>query len=131
MGYDTEIVQLRDPSLAGFVRFYDPDECVACKNLYKLKDRTFTHKKTNKPYFEIHHVISLGNDKELDDENNLVKLCPVCHGCLKRGTGVEAEQKEIIKRILENSPKALNFSKNIFDCDDIDILVDKIYSNLK
>lgn len=131
LGYDSQSTSPRDISLVDLIRKLDPDECVSCKDLYNIKDRTFTHKKTSKPYFEIHHVISLGNNRELDDENNLVKLCPVCHGCLKRGTGIEAEQKEIIRRILENSPKAFNFSKNIFDCDDKDILVDKIYANLK
>ena len=96
------------------VRLLEPDECVCCKNLYNINDRTFTHKRTNRPYFEIHHVISLGNNRELDDENNLVKLCPVCHGCLKRGTGLESDQKELIAHILENSDKALIFCQNMF-----------------
>lgn len=131
LGYDSSTASVRDSSLAELVRLLDPDECVCCKNLYDINDRTFTHKRTNRPYFEVHHVISLGDNKELDDENNLVKLCPVCHSCLKRGTGIESEQKHLIGLILENSSKALNFSKNIFNCDDLDILIDKIYANLK
>lgn len=131
LGYDSHSTQLRDSSLPELVRLLEPDECVSCKNLYNIMDRTFIHKRTNRPYFEIHHVISLGNNKELDDENNLVKLCPVCHSCLKRGTGLEIEQKKLIEQILENSNKALNFSKNIFDCSDKKLLIDKIYENLK
>ncbi len=131
LGYDSQTQQLRDSSLPELVRFLEPDECVCCKNLYNINDRTFIHKRTNRPYFEIHHVISLGNNKELDDENNLVKLCPVCHTCLKRGTGLESDQKRLISLILENSSKALSFSENIFDCDNRDILIEKIYSNLK
>lgn len=131
LGYDSQTQQLRDSSLPELVRFLEPDECVCCKNLYNINDRTFTHKRTNRPYFEIHHVISLGNNRELDDENNLVKLCPVCHTCLKRGTGLESDQKRLISLILENSSKVLSFSENIFDCDNRDILIDKIYSNLK
>lgn len=131
LGYNSSNLSLRDPSLPELVRFLEPDECVCCKNLYNINDRTFIHKRTNRPYFEIHHVISLGNNRELDDENNLVKLCPVCHTCLKRGSGLETEQKKLISLILENSNKALVFSKNIFDCDDKELLIEKIYSNLK
>lgn len=131
IGYDSKSKQLRDPSLKEFVRLYEPDECVCCKDLYDIKDRTFIHKRTNRPYFEIHHVISLGNNKELDDENNLVKLCPVCHSCLKRGTGLENDQKKLIEQILENSSKALNFCKNILGCTDKNKLIEKIYAKLK
>ena len=131
LGYDSQSIQIRDSSLPELVRLLEPDECVCCKNLYDINDRTFIHKRTNRPYFEIHHVISLGNNKELDDENNLVKLCPVCHTCLKRGTGLESEQKKLIGQILNNSNKAFDFSKNIFDCSDKNVLIDKIYSNLK
>lgn len=131
LGYDSSTAPLRDSSLADLVRLFDPDECVCCKNIYNIQDRTFIHKKTSRPYFEIHHVISLGNNKELDDENNLVKLCPVCHTCLKRGTGLETDQKKLIGNILDNSNKALRFAKNIFDCEDKNILINKIYDNLK
>lgn len=131
LGYDSKTQQLRNSSLAELVRFLEPDECVCCKNLYNINDRTFIHRKTNKPYFEIHHVISLGNNRELDDENNLVKLCPVCHNCLKRGRGLETDQKRLISLILQNSTKTLSFSENIFDCNDRTVLIEKIYSNLK
>lgn len=131
LGYNTKSLQIRDSSLPELVRLLEPDECVCCKNIYNINDRTFIHKKTNRPYFEIHHVISLGNNKELDDENNLVKLCPICHTCLKRGTGLESDQKRLIALILENSNKALKFSQNIFDSTDKNLLIEKIYSNLK
>lgn len=131
LGYDSESVLLRDPSLPEFVRLYEPDECVCCKNLYDINDRTFIHKRTGRPYFEIHHVISLGDNKELDDENNLVKICPVCHTCLKRGTGLESDQKRLISLILENSEKVYNFVKNFFGSDDKDYLIEQIYHNLK
>lgn len=36
-------------------------------------------------YFEVHHNIALSNDyNSLDVPDNLVKLCPICHKCLKK-----------------------------------------------
>ena len=97
---------------------------------YKIEDRTFTHRRTGRPYFEIHHNIALSNNVELDHEDNLVKLCPVC-AALKQGVGVEKEQKDLIEQILFNYPNVNDFAENFFDTHDHNTIVDKIYSSLK
>ncbi len=122
---------VRDSSLAKLIRELEPDECVCCTGIYNIQDRTFIHRKTDRPYFEIHHVISLNNTKELDDENNLVKLCPACHDSLKRSAAYQDVQKQAIGRILVNSKKALSFCENMFASVDRDYIIDEIYKRLK
>ena len=131
LGFDGKKKTIRNIALVELIRYNTPDECVCCKDKYNIKDRTFTHRKTGKPYFEIHHAISLGSNIELDDEDNLVKVCPVCHGCLKKGIGTEKEQKELIIELLKHSPQVLEFAKHIFDTNDYDLIIQKIYENLK
>lgn len=121
----------RNREIVELVRLLTEDECSSCKNIHKLENRTFTHKRTGRPYFEIHHVVSLNSRIELDDENNLVKLCPVCHSALKRGVGEEDIQKKFIKNILDNSPQALEFSKHIFNNDDFEYIANRVYEHLK
>ena len=113
------------------VRLFTPDECMGCKNKYKIEDRTFTNKKTGRLYFEIHHVISIGDNHELDDENNLVKLCPACHDTLKRGRATKETQKEIIIEIYNNAPYTLEFAEHFFDTTNFDEIVELTYINLK
>lgn len=130
LGYESDTKQKRDTSLVNLIKELEADECVCCKDLYDIKDRSFISKKTNRPYFEVHHVISLGDEKELDDENNMVKLCPTCHRCLKKNTGLEEDQKRLISNILKNAPKTLEFCKKMFNCDDINEIIEKVFSNL-
>lgn len=122
---------IRNDLIVQIARLEWPDECVCCKNLYNICDRSFIHRKTNRPYFEIHHVISLGNNQELDDTDNLAKLCPTCHAALKRGRALEVYQKELIANILNNQDRTLEFSKNFFDTDDENVIINKIYESLK
>jgi 5-methylcytosine-specific restriction protein A len=131
LGFNDKPTTLRDVALTELIRNNTPDECVCCKNKYDIKDRTFIHRKTGKPYFEIHHAISLGNNVELDDENNLVKLCPVCHDCLKKGVGTEEAQKELITELLNNSPQVKEFAEHIFDTSDFNMIVQLMFENLK
>lgn len=121
----------RNNDIVELVRIYTADECAGCKSIHELSDRTFTHRRTGRPYFEIHHNISLNNTVELDHENNLVKLCPVCHSTLKRGVGLENEQKEIIANIIKSDSNILDFASHFFDTADRNILIDKIYENLR
>ncbi|WP_303924104.1 HNH endonuclease [Ureaplasma parvum] len=121
----------RNRDIVELVRLYTPDECGACKSKYNIQDRTFIHRRTKRPYFEIHHNISLNNNIELDNENNLVKLCPICHTTLKRGVGIEKEQKELIEQILINYPNVNEFAKHFFDTYDHNTIIEKIYTNLK
>ena len=122
---------IRNDLIVQIARLEWPDECVCCKHLYNICDRSFIHRKTNRPYFEIHHVISLGNNQELDDTDNLAKLCPTCHAALKRGRALEVYQKELIANILNNQSRTLEFSKNFFDTDDENVIINKIYESLK
>lgn len=131
LGFDGPLKSIRNTALTELIRYFTPDECVSCKNKYALEDRTFINKKTGRPYFEIHHVISLGTNRELDDENNLVKLCPICHKTLKKGVATSEEQKDIIAEIFKNAPHTLEFAKHIFDTNDITEIIDLTYTNLK
>ena len=108
------------------IRLYAPDECAACGTT-----KTYTHKNTGRQYFEHHHVISLGKNYELDDENNIVKLCPTCHRTVKKGSAPENEQKEVIAKILKNRANVYAFASQIFDTDDFDGITDKIWRALK
>ena len=124
---DKEITKFkRDLSLIELIRINTPDKCVCCGT-----DKTYTHKNTGRQYFEYHHVISIGKNHELDDENNIVKLCPNCHSIVKRGSAPESEQKDVIKKILTNQPNVFEFAKHIFDIQDFNKIVDKIWQNLK
>ncbi len=82
----------RDSKIINFYRISTPNVCNACCGDYDIKERSFIslalYKITQNPnsyYTEIHHVISLGKDKELDVLANLAKLCPACHRALKKG----------------------------------------------
>ena len=121
----------RNMEIVEIIRLFTPDKCACCQEEYDIKDRTFTSRKTNRPYFEIHHVISVGKNAELDVEDNLVKLCPVCHSQIKVGVGLEQEQKENISKMLKHEPKCLEFAKHIFDTDDFEEIINKICENLK
>ncbi|MBE6147215.1 MAG: HNH endonuclease [Firmicutes bacterium] len=122
---------IRSSALIESFTLSTPNKCVCCHDKYDLKDRSFINRKTNEWYLEVHHVISIGKNKKLDDENNLVKLCPVCHDCLKRKRGLEEDQKELISIILERQPNTLEFASHFFDVDDKDEIIDKIYESLK
>lgn len=120
----------RNLSLADLVRNINPDECAGCKEEYDISDRSYIRNRTGRYYFEIHHVISIGSNRELDDENNMVKLCPICHRLLKRGSGTREEQIKLIKKIFKNEPKTYEFASHFFDTDDYDTIVQKTYENL-
>jgi ribosomal protein L33 len=121
----------RNKEIVELVRLYTPDECAGCRNKYDINDRTFLHRKTGRPYFEIHHTISFNNNVELDHEDNLVKLCPVCHSCVKSGVGIPKDQSEIINNIFENMPNVKYFAEGFFDTNDKSLLVQEVYRNLK
>ena len=60
----------------------------------------------------------------------MVKLCPTCHRNLKRGSGTEADQKELIRDIFKNAPQTFDFAKHFFDTDDFETIVDLTYKSL-
>lgn len=120
----------RNFALRDLVRNIKPDECVACKDEYNIEDRSYITNRTGRYYFEVHHVISIGPNKELDDENNMVKLCPTCHRLLKRGSGTKEEQIKLIQKIFQNDPKTYEFAKHFFDIEDYDMIIQKTYESL-
>ncbi|MFP6095982.1 HNH endonuclease [Helicobacter pylori] len=128
----------RDSKIINFYRLSTPNVCSACCGDYDIKERSFISlplfKITQNPdsyYTEIHHVISLGKDQELDVLANLAKLCPACHRALKKGSSEEEFQKRLIRNILNRNKDNLEFAQLRFETDDLPTLIDKIYESLK
>lgn len=131
LGFDGPLKSIRNNALIESFKYLSPDECMGCKNYYKIEDRTFINKRTGRPYLEVHHMISLGLNKDLDDENNLVKLCSSCHNNLKKGSATAESQKELIKEIYKNSPNVLEFAKHFFDNKNFEDIIELTFLNLK
>ena len=121
----------RDLSIVNYVRYSTPDICVCCCDDYDIKDRTHKEAKTGRFHFEIHHMISLGRNKELDDVDNLAKICPACHATLGRGSADIETQKASIIKIFNHKPNILDFCKSYFDEEDFEIVVHKVWESLK
>ncbi len=128
----------RDSKIINFYRISTPNVCSACCGDYHIKERSFIslplYKITQNPnsyYTEIHHVISLGKDKELDVLANLAKLCPACHRALKKGSSEERFQKRLIENILNHNKDNLEFAQLRFETDDFPTLINRIYESLK
>ncbi|WP_139533041.1 HNH endonuclease signature motif containing protein [Helicobacter pylori] len=128
----------RDSKIINFYRISTPNVCSACCDDYDIKERSFLSlplyqitQRSDSYYTEIHHVISLGKDKELDVLENLAKLCPTCHRALKKGASTEGFQKRLIGKILKRNKGNLEFAQLRFETDDFLTLIDKIYESLK
>ncbi|MCQ2787340.1 HNH endonuclease [Helicobacter pylori] len=128
----------RDSKIINFYRISTPNVCSACCDDYDIKERSFLSlplyqitQRSDSYYTEIHHVISLGKDKELDVLANLAKLCPTCHRALKKGASEEKFQKRLIGKILKRNKGNLEFAQLRFETDDFPTLIDKIYESLK
>ncbi|GAA8251212.1 hypothetical protein HpBT156_02340 [Helicobacter pylori] len=128
----------RDSKIINFYRISTPNVCSACCGDYDIKERSFIslplYKITQNPdsyYTEIHHVIALSKDKELDVLANLAKLCPACHRALKKGASGEGFQKRLIRNILNRNKDNLEFAQLRFETDDFPTLINRIYESLK
>ncbi|WP_120993073.1 HNH endonuclease [Helicobacter pylori] len=128
----------RDSKIINFYRLSTPNVCNACCDDYDIKERSFISlplykitQKLDSYYTEIHHVISLGKDKELDVLENLAKLCPACHRALKKGSSEEEFQKRLIRNILNRNKDNLEFAQLRFETDDFSTLINRIYESLK
>ncbi len=128
----------RDSKIINFYRISTPNVCSACCDDYDIKERSFIslplYKITQNPdsyYTEIHHVISLGKNRELDVLENLAKLCPTCHRALKKGSSEEGFQKSLIRNILNRNKDNLEFAQLRFETDDLPTLIDRICESLK
>ena len=76
-------------------------------------------------------MISVGQNKELDDVDNLAKICPSCHASLGRGSADEKTQKQLIIKIFKHKPNILDFCKSYFDEENFDTIVHKVWESLK
>ncbi|MCQ2835178.1 HNH endonuclease [Helicobacter pylori] len=128
----------RDSKIINFYRISTPNVCNACCDDYDIKERSFLSlplyqitQRSDSYYTEIHHVISLGKDKELDVLENLAKLCPTCHRALKKGASIEGFQKRLIGKILKRNKGNLEFAQLRFETDDFPTLIDRVYESLK
>ncbi|MUU21495.1 HNH endonuclease [Helicobacter pylori] len=128
----------RDSKIINFYRISTPNVCSACCDDYDIKERSFLSlplyqitQKLDSYYTEIHHVISLGKNQELDVLENLTKLCPTCHRALKKGASTEGFQKRLIGKILKRNKGNLEFAQLRFETDDFLTLIDRIYESLK
>ncbi len=128
----------RDSKIINFYRISTPNVCNACCDDYDIKERSFLSlplyqitQRSDSYYTEIHHVISLGKDKELDVLENLAKLCPACHRALKKGASTEGFQKRLIGKILKRNKDNLEFAQLRFETDNFLTLIDKVYESLK
>ncbi|OOC22591.1 HNH endonuclease [Helicobacter pylori] len=128
----------RDSKIINFYRISTPNVCSTCCDDYDIKERSFLSlplyqitQKLDSYYTEIHHVISLGKNQELDVLENLTKLCPTCHRALKKGASTEGFQKRLIGKILKRNKGNLEFAQLRFETDDFLTLIDRIYESLK
>ncbi len=121
----------RDLSIVNYVRYCTPDLCVCCCDDYDIKDRSHIDPKTGRYHFEIHHMISIGKNKDLDDVDNLAKICTACHAGLKRGSADEKTQKDLIRKIFYHKENILKFCQSYFDEKDFENLVDLVWKSLK
>ncbi|WQX95576.1 HNH endonuclease [Helicobacter pylori] len=128
----------RDSKIISFYRISTPNVCNACCDDYDIKERSFLSlplyqitQRSDSYYTEIHHVISLGKNKELDVLANLAKLCPTCHRALKKGASEKGFQKRLIRNILNRNKDNLEFAQLRFETDDFSTLIDRIYESLK
>ncbi|MGN8434082.1 HNH endonuclease [Helicobacter pylori] len=128
----------RDSKIINFYRISTPNVCSACCGDYDIKERSFLSlplyqitQRSDSYYTEIHHVISLGKNKELDVLENLAKLCPTCHRALKKGASEEGFQKRLIRNILNRNKGNLEFAQLRFETDDFPTLINRVYESLK
>lgn len=128
---DSQSAFSRDTSIVNIIKYGTADICVCCCDDYDIKDRSFVEKNTGRFHFEIHHMISLGTNKELDDIDNLAKICPACHAMLSRGSADETTQKNCIRKIFEHKSNILEFCKSYFDESDYEKVVDLVWKALK
>lgn len=127
LGFDStsDGSQKRDMSIIKLLNEISPDKCAICGT-----EKTYTNPKTGRQQFEIHHMISFKNGKELDNIANLVKLCPTCHGKLGRGSADKIEQTSAICKILHEHNEIFEFASSYLAIDDINVLTEKIWEML-
>lgn len=115
----------RDRSIIQLFEMISEDKCALCDTT-----ETFVKKSTGRQAFEIHHMVPFHNGKEYDNIANLVKLCPTCHGSLKRGRSTKEVQTKNIITILHKKPEVFEYASSTLGIEDIHELADEIWSML-
>lgn len=115
----------RNQKIIELYRNLSEDKCAICGTT-----QTYLNKKTGRQHFEIHHMISFKNGKELDVYDNLVKLCPTCHDMMKKSSGVESDQIKAIEKILNENDTIYEFCSTYLGIENIPELSIKIQSLL-
>lgn len=132
IGFDFQSKEFsRNSSIVNLAKVTLPDFCSGCIGKYELKDRTFKYRNSDIWYLEINHVISFANNN-VDQIDNLCKLCPACHRALTPNRADETLQKEIIKSILNNNPIVSDYI-NLFieNNNSFEKKVEYVFQNLK
>lgn len=115
----------RNKTVIEIFRAISPDKCAICGT-----SDTFINAKTQRPHFDIHHMISFKNGESVDVIDNLVKLCNNCHSMMKKGSGQKEDQLSAIRKILFEQENVFEFCSNYLDTDDIDIIACKVQEML-
>lgn len=127
--YKKRIDNNRDYTIVKIAKEILPDVCSGCINKYDLKYRTFKYKNSTKWYLEINHVIAFANNN-VDQFDNLCKLCPPCHKALTKNRADEELQRMIIKSIIENNFNVSNFIKLFIETDSLEEKINYVFSKL-
>lgn len=127
---EPDSINKRNSAIVEIAKEIFPDICSGCYLLYDIKDRTFKYKNKDRYYLEIHHVISFANN-DVDQIDNLTKLCPTCHKALSPNRANPEYQKQIIRSILEFNNAASIFIESFVENDNLDQKIEYVYSKLK
>lgn len=131
IGFDSNSKEfVRNSSIVNLAKIALPDFCSGCIGKYELKDRTFKYKNSDKWYLEINHVISFANNN-VDQIDNLCKLCPACHKALTPNRANESLQKEIIKSILNNNPIVSDYVNLFIESNTIERKIEYVFEKLR
>ena len=117
--------QSRNQTIIETFDLVSPDKCAICGT-----EKTFLRKSTQRQAFEIHHVIPFHNGKQFDNIANLVKLCPTCHGSLKKGRSTKEEQIKNIILILHGNPAIFEYTSSVLGISNINNLAEEIQNML-
>jgi 5-methylcytosine-specific restriction protein A len=127
LGFNYDSQKDRDIAMRDLFIELTPDICAICG----IRE-TYERNRDRKQHFDVHHVISLNNNKQLlDVMDNLVKLCPTHHSMMKKSHGLYAHQLKSNLIILKNYKNVYSFAAAYFNEKNINLLAEKITKLLK
>lgn len=128
---ESQYAPSRNQSIVAIAKLLLENKCYSCCDEYDISTRSFKYRDRQSFYLEIHHVLPFANyDLEVDNIDNLVKLCPVCHAALKKNRAEISFQKKIINSILKNRETSSKFIEMFLDDKNINSKIDYIYERL-